>query len=223
MEENIDKLTHWTFPYNTCEIVEKGAYIAQPYSFTINTITAVILVGMVLFARTFEVKFALLSYAIFEAYHACSHAFHINSEQKTLITHSLAYLFFIGSWMVLSRFTKHKLSWINIYVLLGFIIIDIFVFFVIGGIWNLLSFFLLIWVLFMQYIKYIPKQLMNTFLYIITPLLVILCIIELNEVINCQSMLNYYKFPYHIIVEFIGMILFLILAGLFLQWEVLKK
>ena len=223
MEGNIDKLTHWTFPYNTCEIVEKEAYIAQPYSFAINTITAVILVGAALIARTFEVRFALLSYAIFEAYHASSHAFHIDSGTKTIITHSLAYLFFIGSWMVLSRFTKHKLSWNNIFVLWGLILVDIFVFFAIGGIWILLSFFLLIWVLFMQYIKYLPKRLTNLFFYIITPLLVVLSIAELNEALNCQSMLNYYKLPYHAFVEFIGMILFLILAGSFLQWEVLKN
>ena len=49
----------------------------------------------------------------------------------------------------------------------------------------------------------------------------VVCLLGLlaNEMVNCKRMMESYKFPYHILVEIVGLALFVALAILFLEWD----
>ena len=48
---------------------------------------------------------------------------------------------------------------------------------------------------------------------------VLVILLLANEAINCKSMLDFAKLPYHLLVESVGLVLFVYMANTFIEWE----
>jgi hypothetical protein len=73
-------------------------------------------------------------------------------------------------------------------------------------------------VIVLSYYNLYPIYIKKAIPYLIG-LLIIVGIFLINEKNNCENMMKYAKLPYHAIIEILGMLLFTLLAYVFLQSE----
>ena len=209
-------MTDIYFPFNTCEEPNKNKWIAQPVSAFINMLTSLILIYFFFKAKTIIIRLLILAFILFELFHTYSHITHINGTIQSNIIHSLWYFL---SFMLLIASIKITKQYPNIYtiiILLLIIIIDINLFLLSNKFYMIITGLSLPLVIAISYYKLFPKNIKIAIPYLIG-LLIIVGIFLINEKINCENMMKYAKLPYHAIIEILGMILFTLLAYIFLQ------
>jgi hypothetical protein len=211
------------FPFNTCE--NRGDIVDQPYSASINILSCIILLYLLLQAKHIEIRFFIFSLFIFQAYHAYSHMFWNNNEyslQHVYIIHTISYIIVIALIIAIS-FITGKLP--NIPIIFVAILLDIYILYnYIGTVYNAIS-GINIWVV------VLISGLWNFNLPInvkrLLPILLILFIIIIalffNEKYNCDAMMNAYTFPYHTAIETMGLIISALFAYIFLLLELNKS
>ena len=114
------------------------------------------------------------------------------------------------------KITKQYPNIYTIIILLLIIIIDINLFLLSNKFYMIITGLSLPMVIAISYYKLFPKNIKIAIPYLIG-LLIIVGIFLINEKINCENMMKYAKLPYHAIIEILGMILFTLLAYIFLQ------
>ena len=189
----------------------------QPYSTMINLITAVILSYYLIIAKTIEIKLVLFTFIIFELYHAYSHFTHIKGKVQSNIIHLLWYFLFISILIVFRKINKNKNDWIYLIIVI-IIIVDLIIWYINNSFYMIASgLFILIVIVVSHYHLFTPglKERLN-YLLIGTFILILLFI---NEKFNCDYMQKTFKFPYHIFVELIGMVLFVMLSSFLIELE----
>lgn len=199
----------YTFPFDTCEIpYHHSKYIAQPYSATINGITAIIVLIAFFMARDPYVRAVLAALFLFEAFHTLSHLTHLPGTLQTTLIHGIAYGFNACFLAMLVHFTG-VLNPILLIGAVGIVAADIYflsrrIFF--GYFMTQIVLFLWISAFYIAFLKTtIPPPVLWMFA------LLILCLIALfaNEIQHCKRMLNHHPFPYHAVIELIGSAIFL--------------
>lgn len=101
----------YTFPFTTCERpVRWKGFTAQPYSASVNAISAAVLARLATTSTTLPVRVAIASYAVLEAWHSFSHAVHIPGKAQTLTIHILNYVATICSILAISSTTGATLT-----------------------------------------------------------------------------------------------------------------
>jgi hypothetical protein len=209
-------MTDIYFPFNTCE--EPNKYIAQPVSAFINLITSLILIYFFFKAKTIIIRLLILAFILFELFHTYSHITHINGTIQSNVIHSLWYFL---SFMLLIASIKITKQYPNIYtiiILILIIIIDINLFFLPNKLYMIFTALTLPVVIAISYYNLYPNHIKKAIPYLIG-LLIIVGIFLINEKINCDNMMKYVKLPYHAIIEILGMLLFTLLAYVFVQSE----
>ena len=207
------------FPFNTCEI--RGNIVDQPYSASINILSCIILLYLLLQAKHIEIRFFILSLLIFQAYHAYSHMFWSDNEESLIhvyIIHSITYIIIFALITAIS-FISGELP--NIPIIFTVILLDMFILYnYIGTVYNAIS-GINIWVvvlitgLWNVKLPAIVKQLLPILLILFG----VVILLFFNEKYNCQTMMEAYPFPYHIAIEIVGLIISALFAYIFILLE----
>jgi hypothetical protein len=207
-------MNEYTFPFNTCETPNKKG-IAQPYSALFNFINCVIIFYFLLKTNHNYTFILLFSILCFESFHTFSHSIHIPGAMQINITHTLSYciniafLFFFYNYL-----NKFPAIWfIIIYLLL--ILFDIYAFCNMNVVFYIFSQALLFLSVLLYYYPLLSQKIKNN-IHIIFFLVAIIIILFLNEKFNCKKMMSIYPdFPYHILIEIVGILLFYIICSSF--------
>jgi len=207
-------MSEYTFPFSTCEKSNKNG-IAQPYSALLNFINSLTIFYFLLKTKknyTFILLFFILC---FELFHVFSHSIHISSSIQVNITHMLSYcinfafLFFFYNYL-----KKIPSIWFIIFYLF-LICFDIYVFCNMNVVYYICSQALLFLSVLFYYYTLLGKNIKNK-INIIFFLVLLIIILFLNEKYNCEKMMSIYPdFPYHVLIETIGLVLFYIICSNF--------
>ena len=204
-------MTDYTFPFSTCEIpYQTSTKIAQPYSFIINLVSTIILVYALLTSKNLYIQLFFGILILFEGFHTYSHYKHLDGDIQTKIIHILAYLANIFYLMIFINITK-IIPPLEIFLLYGFVIVLDLIFFIkkifIG---YFIAQLILIIITNLYFYKYVMNRLPYYYIHIFMVLMILLIILFLNEMYHCKNMLLHYKFPYHAIIETVGVLIFVL-------------
>jgi hypothetical protein len=207
-------MNEYTFPFNTCETVNKNG-IAQPYSAFFNLITCCVIFYFLLQTKNNYTFLLLLSIFIFEFFHAFSHVIHIPGPLQINITHLLTYIMNIAFFYVFYCVTNFYPSIIFIIYMFFLILIDIYAFSNFSFVYYLATQSLIFISLLFYYYPLMSKFIQKS-IHLIFLIVLIVILLFLNEKYNCKAMMSIYPhFPYHIIIEITGIILFYIICNSF--------
>jgi hypothetical protein len=207
-------MSEYTFPFNTCEKPNKEG-IAQPYSSLANLINCVIIFYFLLQTKhtyTFLLLFVILC---FEAFHVFSHSIHILGSIQINITHALSYCINFAFLFFFYNYVKKlpSIPFILFYVFLIFC--DIYAFCNMNVVYYIFSQALLFLSVLFYYYPLLNRT-MKEKINIIFVIIISIIILFLNEKYNCEKMLDVYPhFPWHILIEILGIILFYIICSNF--------
>lgn len=207
-------MEEYTFPFSTCERPSENG-IAQPFSSAINMIIVLFLIYCFIQAKSIQLKYVFFSFILFELWHTMSHIIFIAGNIQQSVVHFLAYNIAFGTLFALLYLSKSSLNIYQIALLASVVLFDIIVYMNYGGVYMILSGTLIfIAILLCVYPKY------STFISYYILGLIGLALLFVNEAVNCQWMLQYWpNFPFHIIIESYGLLLFYILSNKLLSLE----
>lgn len=199
------------FPFSTCESNSNNGIVAQPFSAAVNLVTCFVLLFLMSTAKTRPVRLVLGVYALFQAWHAFSHAKHITGNIQTNVVHVLAYMMSLATLYAILALSKDDLSPLLACLLVGTITVDLYIWVYVKGVWTVFSgLVVLATVVFGVFKACIP--------YLVVGLMILFALVA-NEKYNCERMMRHKVLPYHAAIEIVGFVLFVALAVLFLRWE----
>jgi len=207
-------MSEYTFPFNTCEKPNKNG-IAQLYSALFNLINCTIILFFLLKTKQKYTFILLFSILCFELFHVFSHSIHILGSIQINITHILSYcinfafLFFFYNYM-----KKLPSIWFIVFYIF-LIFFDIYIFCNMNVVYYIFTQALLFLSVLFYYYPILTKSIKDK-INIIFFLVILIIILFLNEKYNCKKMMSIYPdFPYHILIEIIGIFLFYIICSTF--------
>jgi hypothetical protein len=207
-------MSEYTFPFSTCEKPNKNG-IAQPYSSLLNLVNCIIIFYFLLKTKNSYTFILLFSILCFELFHVFSHSIHIPGSIQINITHMLSYCINIAFLFFFYNYLKKMPSiwFIIFYVFLIFL--DIYIFLNMNVVYYIFSQALLFLSVLFYYYPFLTKNIKNK-INIIFFLVILIILLFLNEKYNCDKMISIYPyFPYHILIEVIGIVLFYIICSNF--------
>ena len=207
-------MSEYTFPFNTCEKVNKNG-IAQPYSLFFNLINCIIILYFLLQTKnnyTFMLLFLILC---FELFHSFSHIVHIKGSIQLNIIHLLTYLINFAFFYLFYSYTKKFPNKFFILYLIVLVCLDIYSVFNLTIIYYLSTQSIIFISLLLYYYRLLPKNIQNC-IYQLILLIGFVILLVLNETYNCERMLEFYPhFPYHIFIEITGIVFFYVICSNF--------
>lgn len=219
-------MSSFVFPFTTCETPLGGGggstpMIQQPWSTAVNLILfAVLLVVALTHCNMFPAKLVLGTYAIFELWHAVSHAVHIPGQFQTNVVHILGYAMSAATLFAIIRLTDKKQE-IAIYFwfVLGLAVaVDLYLFFKVKGLASVFSGLAILAVVFFGCLPILPEWVLGFCPYFAAGLIAI-GLLFVNETYNCERMMAEWRAPYHMIIEVVGLAMFSMLAYIFVRLE----
>lgn len=208
-------MSEYIFPFHTCEKKTDDGIFAQPYSAISNIITCFIIIYFLLKTENTYSFLLLLSILVFEAFHAFSHMVHIPGTMQINITHTLAYCMNIAFFNVFYNVTHVFPNYLFLIYLCLVVMFDLYAFFNFAFVYYLVSSSLIFISILFYYYSLLPNSL-QTNIYLIIAIVVVVIGMFFNESYNCDKMLSMYPgIPYHIIIEITGMYLFYVICSNF--------
>lgn len=207
-------MSEYTFPFNTCEKPSKNG-IAQPYSALFNLINCAIIFYFLLRTKQKYTFLLLFSILCFELFHVFSHSTHVSGSIQINITHILSYCINFAFLFFFYNYLKEipAIWFIMFYVFLIFF--DIYTFCNMNVVYYIFSQALLFLSVLLYYYPLLSKNIKDK-INILFFLVILIIILFLNEKYNCEKMMSIYSdFPYHILIEIIGIFLFYIICSTF--------
>jgi hypothetical protein len=209
-----NSINEYTFPFDTCEKSNKSG-IAQPFSAFTNLLNCAIILYFLLKTKTKYAFILLFSILCFELFHVFSHTMHISGSLQINITHLLSYCINFSFFYLFYNYTNILPNYIFIVYILLLICFDIYSLYNLSIVFYIITQALLFLSVLFYYYSYLPKSIQNNIYYIVF-LVFLIIILFLNEKYNCKAMLNNYpNFPFHILIEILGIILFYIISQSF--------
>ena len=204
-------MPEYTFPFDTCERPRPSG-IAQPWSALINLVNCLVILYFLLRTKTTPAFLFLLSLLLFEAVHTFSHMVHLPGKIQISIVHTLAYCAnatFL--WYAYQQSLRLPSWWFGI-LYLALVCLDIYAFMHLGTLIYLCTQAAMLLSVFAYYYRYFPKALRESMPWILVFILVTIALIA-NESYHCTRMLAANPhFPYHILIEFTGLVLFYLIS-----------
>ena len=154
-------MSEYTFPFNTCEKVNKNG-IAQPYSLFFNLINCIIILYFLLQTKnnyTFMLLFLILC---FELFHSFSHIVHIKGSIQLNIIHLLTYLINFAFFYLFYSYTKKFPNKFFILYLIVLVCLDIYSLFNLTIIYYLSTQSIIFISLLLYYYRLLPKIIQNS-------------------------------------------------------------
>ena len=200
----------YTFPFDTCEIPYRHSkHIAQPFSALINVISVGILVIAIVLAKTSSIQVFFGALLVFELIHTYSHIRHLPGHIQMNVIHAVAYIVNLSYLAIFIGLT----GTVSPYLLVSYaaiLLLDVYFFArnqFLGYFTTQIVLGLLVTVFYMNYIlRFVPIY----WLIALLGLNVVLIALFINEKNNCASMLASRPFPYHILVEWIGLVVIVV-------------
>lgn len=211
----------------------------QPFSFYTNCLAVVIIFCFLLYVLIspskririgdrFYLSILFSSFLLFETWHAFSHFYHFKEEEhrnkQAYMAHFLFYTIILSTLFALHHLNhSNRLRQSNrsrqlfdgnkfyLYTFIFLIVIDLFFIWKFKGLFMMLSGFTILLFVYYTHFHLIPGSL-RKYMYMMIILLLVLIILVVNESLFCERMMKKYKFPYHIFIECIGIILFTLLC-----------
>jgi hypothetical protein len=202
----------YTFPFNTCETPKKG--VVQPYSAMLNAINCIMIAYFLVQTKNPSTFLLLFSIFCFEFVHVFSHTIHIPGSIQINITHFLTYVMNIAFFYVFYCYTKIIPGYLFLFYIIALICIDIYSYLHLTILYYLLSQSILFISVLLYYLPLLPKYVQSS-IYKIIGLISIIILLFLNETYNCKKMLDFYSFPYHVLIEMVGILLFYTICSTF--------
>ena len=204
----------YTFPFSTCEKPTNNI-IAQPFSALVNIFSCILIIYFLCKSKSIYSFIFLFSLLCFELFHTFSHCIHIEGYSQSLIIHSIAYFANASLLLVLYNKTKKILDTEFILFLSLFVCLDIYSILNLTFIFSFITQIIIFLGILFYFFHLLPNYIQNIY-YPIIGFTALIVFFEINEINNCNYMyrLNPY-FPYHIIVESIGFVLFYIICSQF--------
>jgi hypothetical protein len=204
----------FTFPFNSCEIPTKSV-IAQPYSSLVNLINCLVIVYFLVKTNTHYAFLLIASILCFELFHLFSHSIHITGATQTIVIHTLTYFINIAFFYAFYSYTTKLPSTAFIIYLLLLIGLDIYALLNLNIFYYIATQSIVFISLLFYYFTWLPVFVQTSMCSIIACISVILLLV-LNEKYNCKRMLKQFpKFPFHIFIEIVGIVLFYIICSTF--------
>jgi hypothetical protein len=202
------------FPFNTCEKPNQSG-IAQPYSVSINILSCLIVLFFLVQSKSIYSFVFLFFILLFQLFHAFSHCLHISNSIQTNMIHMIAYLVNLSNFILLYHYThSFPATWFFI-VLFVLVCMDFYFLFFEDTLYYVVSQFIIILFIYFYYYPLLPKFIQRS-IFSISFFIIVISIIIFNEKINCKKMLEFFPhFPFHILVEITGLIIFYIIASNF--------
>ena len=204
----------YKFPFDTCETPNKTG-IAQPYSALFNVINCFVIIFFLVKTKNIYAFILLSSILIFEIFHVFSHCVHIKGNIQTNVIHFLAYLINFSFFSLFYNYTNTLPHYGFIIYLLLLICFDIYSIFNLSIVYYFASQSIIFVSLLLFYYPLFPKYIQNA---INTIIILVIAIVGLifNEKYNCNKMLEAYpQFPFHILIEILGIYLFYVICSNF--------
>lgn len=203
-------MNEYIFPFHTCETPNKSG-VAQPFSAIVNMMNCLVILFFLFKTKSYRNFILLFSIFVFEAFHVFSHSIHINGAIQISITHALSYCINAAFLYFFYDYTNIAPTAYFIMYYLLLIGLDIYAF----TNWNVVFYILTQALLFLSvlfyYYQYLPKDI-KTNIFTILVLIIAIILLFINEKYNCKQMLHIVPFPFHIIIEIIGLLLFYIIC-----------
>ncbi len=211
------------FPFSTCEKINKGSFVQQPYSAVINSISAIIVFFFLLYTKLSPLFFLFLSIFVFQIYHMFSHIIHINGNIQTNTIHIISYLVNFSLFYVLYEKSNQELNQYFFFLYIFLIFIDLYAFFHLSTIYFIPTQVILLLSLLIYYFKHLPNLLKQNMSILLINIFIIYGLV-LNEKYNCENMLEMFpNFPFHIFIEIFGLLFFSFLSYSFYQENSFKE
>lgn len=207
-------MDEYTFPFTTCEKVNKMG-MAQPYSALVNILNCIIILYFLTKTNNRKSFMLILLFLLFEVFHAFSHSIHIPGNIQINIIHILVYLINFTFFYIFYKQTNKSPSLLFLLYIGIIIILDLYALFKLSIVYYLTTQSLIFISLIIYYYNYLPTFITNKVPHIIITIFSVI-ILFLNEKYNCNYMLSKYKnFPFHILIEIVGIVFFYILSSTF--------
>jgi hypothetical protein len=204
----------YTFPFDTCEKATTSA-LAQPWSVFFNCISlGVISYFLIKSIRSqqFNTIPLFLSLFAFEAWHTFSHVRHVPGNIQVRVVHGLAYAVSASVLIALCRFSPPS-TWL-LAILGGLVLFDIFAFANLPVVFYIASQLAIVVTILIWYYPLLEKQKQGTIhKFVLVIFIIILAFV--NESANCNAMMDHFNFPYHALIEAVGVYAFYLLAKIF--------
>ena len=204
-------LTMYTFPFSTCERPNPTG-IAQPYSAALNMINSVVIFYFLIHTKHYYTALLLFLILCFELFHSFSHIIHLASSIQETVIHMLAVmvngalLFFFYKYLKVT-----PAPWFLLFCL-GILGLDVYLFLNMSILYYFASQIILFLSILFYHYPLLTKPIQDK-LHLILILTVAIFLLFLNEKNNCERMLEVYTFPYHIMIEILGIGLFYTLCS----------
>lgn len=174
---------------------------------------------MSVYAITAKVRVLLWTFALFELYHAISHAAHYLAHRHVI--HAIWYAMVLASWVAIHGLAG--LAWVPYLpgVLIGSAValdVAMYAYTHGDGIGTILTGLLVLSAVVFGHWAYLPALVRHGVLMISLGMVVLFLMI-VNEQRNCERMQRRKRFPYHVLIEVVGLVLFVALASVFLRWD----
>jgi len=214
----------YVFPFSTCEIPQPHGIIAQPYSAMVNFMSVLIILYFLFFSlyssprkpktsfkpffssffSALPLRCVLISLLLFELWHTFSHVHHISNKKLQLnVIHSLAYLINLSYlWFFYHISQRRPGNWTCIFLFI-LVSLDVYAFFNLSLFFYFLTQIVMFSLIMYEYRSFLPKQ----YLPWMMCLVVIIIILFVNEMWNCKTLLKRTPFPYHALIETVGLVL----------------
>jgi len=211
---NTDDKNEFIFPFSTCESPNENG-IAQPYSVLVNSLSLFIILYFLYFTKKTFNFLVLFTLFIFEAVHTFSHFIHLDNSIQVNIIHPTAYIINIFFILALYEYTKIAPSIFFLVFLFILFCIDLYMFLFFPFLYSFTSSFLIFFSIIAFYYNHLNKTKQQYFNKISILGLFIL-VLFYNEYLNCKNMMLIYPdFPFHIILESVGVITFYVVCDFF--------
>ena len=220
-------MDNYVFPFSTCEVPQRHGFIAQPYSAMVNLLSVFTILYFLLFRinslyssprkpkTSFKPSFSSLSSALplrcvlislllFELWHTFSHVHHITNKKLQLnVIHSLAYLINLSYlWFFYHVSQRRPGNWTCI-ILLLLVVLDVYAFFNLSFFFYFLTQIVMFSLIMYEYRFFLPKRYLPWMMFLV----VIIISLFVNEMWNCKTLLKRQPFPYHALLETVGLVL----------------
>jgi hypothetical protein len=212
--DNQEVYKKYTFPFDTCETPNKTG-IAQPWSASVVFISCCIIFYFLLQCKTTHAFILLSTFLLFQLSHCFSHSIFLSGYTQLRLVHSLVYVMNAAFLYAFYKYTGVFPSSQFIIVLLALIIMDIYGFMYLPFIYYLITQSAIFISILYYYYSYLNQDAKTNIIYIFALVLVIMGLV-INEKTNGKRLMNEYPgFPFHILIEIVGAVLFYIIAKTF--------
>lgn len=202
-------MSEYTFPFHTCETPQQG--IAQPYSALVNLVNCMVIFYFLVQTETIPAFIFLLFIFLFESFHMFSHIIHIQGAIQSNLIHLLAYGVNMSLLFLLYHSTN-KLPNVLLYVLI--IGADMYAFLNMNVVYYFFTQVLLFLSLIGSYYPWLSSSMKNNIKVLFFIALLIL-LLFFNEKYNCATMMSWHPFPYHVLIETLGVVFFYMICRAF--------